>query len=45
MLCSKLKELRESNGYVQRQIPTEFEVDTADISKVENDKKPFIKSI
>jgi len=44
MLGSKLKELRESNGYVQRQIAAELEVDTAYISKVENDEKPLSKS-
>ena len=38
MLGAKLKELREMNGYVQRQIAAELEVDTAYISKVENDK-------
>jgi transcriptional regulator with XRE-family HTH domain len=43
MLGSKLKELRESNGYVQRQIAAELEVDTAYISKVENDEKPLSK--
>ena len=44
MLGSKLKELRESNGYVQRQIAAELEVDTAYISKVENDEKPLSKN-
>jgi transcriptional regulator with XRE-family HTH domain len=43
MLGSKLKELRESNGYVQRQIAAELEVDTAYISKVENEEKPLSK--
>ena len=43
MLGSKLKELRESNGYVQRQIAAELEVDTAYISKVENDEKSLSK--
>lgn len=41
MLGAKLKELREINGYVQRQIAAELEVDTAYISKVENDEKPL----
>jgi transcriptional regulator with XRE-family HTH domain len=44
MLGAKLKELREMNGYVQRQIAAELEVDTAYISKVENDEKPLSKS-
>ena len=44
MLGAKLKELREINGYVQRQIAAELEVDTAYISKVENDEKPLSKS-
>ena len=44
MLGAKLKELRELNGYVQRQIAAELEVDTAYISKVENDEKPLSKS-
>ena len=44
MLGAKLKELREMNGYVQRQIAAELEVDTAYISKVENDEKPISKS-
>lgn len=39
MLGSKLKELREINGYVQRQIAAELEVDTAYISKMENEEK------
>ena len=44
MLGTKLKELREINGYVQRQIAAELEVDTAYISKVENDEKLLSKS-
>lgn len=43
MLGGKLKELREQNGYVQRQIAAELNVDTAYISKVENDEKPLSK--
>jgi transcriptional regulator with XRE-family HTH domain len=43
MLGLKLKELREINGYVQRQIAAELEVDTAYISKVENDEKKISK--
>jgi transcriptional regulator with XRE-family HTH domain len=37
MLGLKLKELRESNGMVQRQIAALLEVDTAFISKVEKE--------
>ena len=44
MLGAKLKELRDMSGYVQRQIAAELEVDTAYISKVENDEKPLSKS-
>jgi transcriptional regulator with XRE-family HTH domain len=40
MLAEKLKELREANGYVQRQIAAELEVDTAYVSKMENNEKP-----
>ena len=43
MLGAKLKELREMNGYVQRQIAAELQVDTAYISKVENEEKPLSK--
>jgi transcriptional regulator with XRE-family HTH domain len=39
MLGSKIKELREKNGFVQRQLAAEIEVDTAYISKVENEEK------
>ena len=37
MLGVKLKELRETNGMVQRQIAALLEVDTAFISKVEKE--------
>lgn len=40
MLGEKLKELREAKGLVQRQIAAELEVDTAYISKMENNEKP-----
>ena len=39
MLGVKLKELRESNGFVQRQIAAELEIDTAYVSKMENGEK------
>lgn len=40
MLSEKLKQLRESNGLVQRQVAALLEVDTAYISKIENNEKP-----
>lgn len=39
MLGGKLKELRELNGYVQRQIAAQLEIDTAYVSKMENGEK------
>lgn len=39
MLGKKLKELRELKGLVQRQIAAELDVDTAYISKIENEEK------
>lgn len=39
MLGVKLKELREMNGFVQRQIAALLEIDTAYISKMENSEK------
>ncbi len=44
MLGLKLKELRESNGLVQRQIAALLEVDTAFISKVEKEEKQISKN-
>lgn len=43
MLGAKLKELREINGYVQRQIAAMLEVDTAYISKMESGDKQISK--
>lgn len=40
MLGEKLKELRESNGLVQRQVAAELQLDTAYISKMEHNEKP-----
>ena len=40
MLGEKLKELREAKGLVQRQVAALLEVDTAYISKMENNEKP-----
>ncbi len=39
MLGGKLKELRELNSYVQRQIAAHLEIDTAYVSKMENGEK------
>jgi transcriptional regulator with XRE-family HTH domain len=39
MLGVKLKELRELNSYVQRQIAAHLEIDTAYVSKMENGEK------
>ena len=44
MLGEKLKELRESKGLLQRQVAAELELDTAYISKMENNDKPVSKS-
>ena len=44
MLGEKLKELRESNGLLQRQVAAELDVDTAYISKMENNDKPVSKT-
>jgi len=40
MLGEKLKELRESKGFVQRQVAADLKVDTAYISKMEHNEKP-----
>ncbi len=40
MLGEKLKKLRETKGLLQRQVAAELEVDTAYISKLENNEKP-----
>lgn len=40
MLGEKLKELRESKGYLQRQVAAELDVDTAYVSKMEHNEKP-----
>jgi len=44
MLGEKLRELREAKGLVQRQVAAELEVDTAYISKMENNDKPVSKA-
>jgi HTH-type transcriptional regulator, competence development regulator len=44
MLGEKLKELREAKGFVQRQVASALDVDTAYISKMENNDKPVSKA-
>jgi len=44
MLGLRLKELREAKGLLQREIAAKLEVDTAYISKVENDEKRLSKT-
>jgi transcriptional regulator with XRE-family HTH domain len=44
MLGEKLKGLRETKGLLQRQIAAELQVDTAYISKLENNEKPISRT-
>lgn len=44
MLGEKLRELREAKGLLQRQVAAELEVDTAYVSKMENDEKPVSRA-
>jgi len=44
MLGLRLKELREAKGLLQREIAAKLEVDSAYISKVENDEKRLSKA-
>lgn len=44
MLGLRLKELREAKGLLQREIAAKLEVDTAYISKVENNEKRLSKA-
>jgi transcriptional regulator with XRE-family HTH domain len=44
MLGEKLKELREAKGLLQRQVAVELNVDTAYISKMENNDKPVSRN-
>lgn len=44
MLGLRLKELREAKGLLQREVAAKLEVDTAYISKVENDEKRISKA-
>lgn len=44
MLGEKLKELRESNGFIQRQVEAALGIDTAYVSKMENNDKPVSRA-
>jgi len=44
MIGEKLKELREAQGMLQRQVAAELDVDTAYISKMENNEKPVSRT-
>lgn len=44
MLGKRLKELRESNGLLQKQVASILSVDTAYVSKMENNDKPVSKA-
>ena len=44
MLGEKIKELREAKGLLQRQVAVELDVDTAYISKMENNDKPVSRN-
>lgn len=44
MIGEKMKELREASGLVQRQVAAELHVDTAYISKMENNEKPVSRT-
>jgi transcriptional regulator with XRE-family HTH domain len=44
MLGFRLKVLREAKGLLQREVAAKLEVDTAYISKVENDEKRLSKA-
>ncbi len=41
MLSNRLKELREGKGLLQRQVANMLDVDTAYVSKLENNEKPI----
>ncbi|OFY84706.1 MAG: hypothetical protein A3F72_06475 [Bacteroidetes bacterium RIFCSPLOWO2_12_FULL_35_15] len=44
MLGEKLKELRETKGFLQRQVAAQLQVDTAYISKMEHNEKPVSRN-
>ena len=44
MLGARIKKLREEKGIVQRQVASRLEVDSAYVSKMENDDKPVSRS-
>ncbi|MEY4693186.1 MAG: hypothetical protein RL437_466 [Actinomycetota bacterium] len=43
MLGSRLRELREQTGLMQRQVSAHLEIDTGLVSKMENEQKPVSK--
>ena len=43
MLGSRLRELREQAGLMQRQVSAHLEIDTGLVSKMENEQKPVSK--
>ena len=44
MLGARIKKLRKEKGIVQRQVASRLEVDSAYVSKMENDDKPVSRS-
>lgn len=44
MLSEKLKELRKGKGLLQRQVAHLLDVDTAYVSKMENNEKPISRN-
>lgn len=44
MLGEKLRELREANGLVQRQVAADLDVDIAYISRMEHNEKPVSRN-
>jgi transcriptional regulator with XRE-family HTH domain len=44
MLGQRLKELREAQGFVQRQVAAKLDVDTAYVSKIESNEKPVSRN-
>jgi transcriptional regulator with XRE-family HTH domain len=44
MLGQKLKQLREEHQFVQREVAAKLEVDTAYVSKMENNDKPVSRA-
>ena len=44
MLGQRLKELREANGFVQREVAAKLEIDTAYVSKMEKGDKQISRN-